>query len=86
MFYFTCDRSLKAMVDESVVVTCADESVREMRQPNNARARQAGYGDDDDNTPVAVSGLRRRRVGRQDPRSTSVCVHGCRVGSGQHCN
>jgi len=59
--------------------------MRQVRQPHNARARQACYDDDDYNATVEMPRLRRRGIRRKDPRSTSVCVHGRRTDISQHC-
>ena len=48
---------LKAVLDVSVIAVRADEGVRGVRQPNNARARQAGYDDHDGDPTLALSWL-----------------------------
>ena len=62
-------------------VTCAaDESVYQVWQSNNARARQASYDDLYISTALALSRLWGGGIRREDPRSASVRIHGGRVG------
>jgi len=53
-------------------------------QSNNARARQACNSHHDVNAALAVQSLWWSGVRCEDPRSTSVRLHGRRAGIGQH--
>ena len=79
-------RFIKSVLHESVIATCVDACVRQVWQSHKSRARQAGIDDDDHDTTLALSRLRRRRKCREDSRAASVRLHGRRTGVGQHCH